>query len=163
MSIDESWPTLGMERDEVERYRLAVCRALVVLAMLQKVIQKGGGFSVCGSGARRSANNCVGQCSADSRHRIVIELEVLGRGSVPVHNVWLVPHLEVPGAQLLPPVALNKVLSVLARQLAPHLVVLGRIVDLSSHGGLGIVKLIFGDCGDRRCKILRHKAKFTEH
>ena len=112
MAIDKLGLALGMEGNEAKGYWLPIYRAFVIKAMLQKGIQKIGGFCVRRSRTCRAAHVCVWQRSAHARDRIIIELEVIGLCSVPVNDVRLVPHFEVPGTHLFPPIALNKMLGI---------------------------------------------------
>ena len=114
MPVNQRGATLGMKRDEVERDRLAVCCAFVVLAMLQKAVEERARFCAGRSRARRSANLRIGQRGSHACDSIVVELEVFLRSAVPIADVRLVPHFEVPGAHLPAAVAINKVLSKLA-------------------------------------------------
>src|SRR5580698_5347107 len=162
MPFHERWLALGMERNKIKRNRRAVRRALVVLAMLQKAIQKCPSFLRVRSRACRSANHRIWQRRSYTRYRVVIELEILGRRAVPVSDIRLIPHLEVPRTDLLPSIALHKVLNELSYQFAPHRIVFGRIVGSSSHRLPGIVNLVLIDSWHSRGKVLRHESKFHE-
>ena len=157
--VHQTRSPLGMKRNEVERHTPAVGRALVVQAMLQKTLKKRACPGAGWSRARRSAHLRAGQRRPHARNRIVVELEVLGRRPMPIIDVRLIPHFEIPGAHLLPAVAFHQVRGVSLHQLAPQLVVLGWIVRRPSHGVGRIVQLVRADPRHRRRQVLRHKAQ----
>src|SRR5579872_5147648 len=101
--------------------------------MLQERIQEFDGLLRAWAGARWTADFRFGQSCTNPGDSVIVELEVFGRGSVPVDDVGLVPYFEVPGAHLLPAVALHEMFGELADELTPHSVILGRIVDGAGH------------------------------
>ena len=119
-----SWAALGMEAHEVQRNRLARLSVLVVRAVIEKFLQKAARPRRSRPGNRRPANNRPRQRLPHPCHRIVVQLEVLLRRALPVADVRLVPHLEIPRRNLSPAVSLHHVLCESPHQLAPHRVVL---------------------------------------
>ena len=128
--------------------------------MLQKAIEEGGRFFIGGSRGRRAADLRVGQCGPHSRDGKVVELEILFGCAMPIADVRLIPDFEVPGADPLAAVALDKMFGVFADQLAPQFVIPGRIIRCATHCRPGIVELVFADARNRCGQIPRHESEF---
>src|ERR1700738_1669336 len=120
MSVNDRRSALRMKRDEVQWNWLTVRRTLVIHAMLQKVVEKQARFIRDWPSARWTAYDCIWECSANTRHCIVVELVVVLGCGVPVCDIRLVPHLEVPGADLILTISLYEVFRVLSYQLPPY-------------------------------------------
>jgi hypothetical protein len=128
--------------------------------MLQEVIEKRARFLRSRSRAGRTTYNRIRECGTNTRNRIVVELVILLRSSVPICNVRFVPNLEIPGTDLLLAVPLHNMLCVLPHQLSPHGVVLRWIVGSSRDGTSGIVNLVIVHPRNSCSKILGHKTQF---
>ena len=74
-------------------------------------------------GSVEPAETCGGAGSVDCRLRVIIELLEFFRGSAPVEDVRLIPHLKIPALNLPDPVALDLVVDQRINQVIPLLVV----------------------------------------
>ena len=66
-------------------------------------------------------------CFLNEADRVVVQLAEIRRRAAPVMSIGLVPHLPIPLLHLRLAVALDAVLRPLVGELAPLVVVLGRI------------------------------------
>ena len=123
---DEAWAALGVEGDEVERDGIAGGGVFIVGAVVEEVGEEGDGALAAGAGGAGAADAGVGEGFADAGDGVVVELEVLLGGALPVGDVGLVPDFKVPGGDLVAAVALDEVLDYAAAEFAPHGVVPGR-------------------------------------
>ena len=128
MTIHHGGPAFGVISDEVERSaRSAGCGVGAVIAVLQELAQERRGLRARWTRAGRPADFRRWKRALHGRSRVVVQLVVLFRSSVPIRDVGFVPDFPIPGLHLVLPVLLHAVLHPLVDQLAPFVVILGRI------------------------------------
>jgi hypothetical protein len=128
MTIHHGRPAFGVIGDEVERRaRSAGCGVAAVIAVLQELAQERRGLRARWTRAGRSADSRRRKRALHRRSRVVVQLVVLFRSSVPIRDIGFVPDFPIPGRHLVLPVLLHAVLHPLVNQLAPFAVILGRV------------------------------------
>src|SRR6516225_7613469 len=98
MAVDYLRAALGVIADEVKRSPLAsggVVRALS--AMAKEGLQEFRGLFACRPRGGRSTDARVWESAFDTCYGVVVQLEILFLGSLPVKDIWFVPYFPIPG------------------------------------------------------------------